>query len=197
MSTATATATATHSTLAPIGHKQLGRLVSKATGITGLFPKSARQGYMLCISIDVPIRANGRKIGTRTERHIVRFTNDGFADQPETFGCFLWGECDAVKMLLLNEIKLAKKHGQAPQMRLSPAQWHGDGSERYTMQATFPSGITKTIYTLAFDNHGCNLSIFNSAEPSGQYGQRSWYDSEEIDNVDEFVTHYEFSSEAL
>ncbi len=177
-------------------HKQLLSLIRKAEYVLGYFPeKSAnwdQSGYQLVFGWNTPIKANGKKIGKRSESHVVSFGRGGFAPTATTFSHFSYGEADAIKLLFAAEVKACAKRSETPTFDVGPTLY---GTDRASVQATIPGcDVVKTVYTVAFRNIGVYLPLFGSSEPANRWGHDEWQTDCETESVDSLVCFYEFDN---
>lgn len=179
-------------------HRQLLAIIRKAEYVLGYFPAKAsnwdQSGYQLVFGWYTPIKANGKKIGKRSESHVVSFKRGGFAPTATTFSHFCYGEADAIKLLFAAEVKACTKSNETPTFDVGPTLY---GNDRASVQATIPgTDCTKTVYTIAFRNTGTYLPLFGSSEPANHWGHDQWRteSSRETETVDTLVCFYEFDN---
>lgn len=184
-----------------ISYKGLSALLRKADFILAKFPESRgwrEGGWQIAIGLRTPIRIGGKKVGERTDYHVIHFDTDGYAPKAETFGHWSHGECDALKVLLAAEIKAAKKLGVAPNFHCKPTTYGGGNRALATIENT-PGFVGKPVYSMSFSSSDMYLSSWGPCEPANRHvvGDHSawWVTRPREETREDFHQDYVFTVE--
>jgi hypothetical protein len=178
-----------------IGLRKMAEVLKTCKTIMGYFqerPEYGSGGYQLIGLRDVPLRANGRQVGTRTESHT--FTVGKLPDAPPDHYLHAgYGTANAIRMMLLSEIADRatdnRKHGceSAPKFRIRIAFWGSEGERRATFKVERGGDCNRDLsgdcYSL--DIGDCHLTIAGfDVEPAGKWSNKPAWSTEPADLQD-------------
>jgi len=174
-----------------IGLGGMAEILKSCTTIMGKFPEKMPKSwdfasYQLIGVREVPLKANGRKVGNRTEWHV--FTVGALpGSAPDTFMHVAGGEAKAIRLLILDEIadrkRDNKRHGSAsfPRVRVRAACWGEQGDRPATFKVaagrSCDHDLRGNVYAVTIGDYYLHVAGFG-VEPANKFGHAAW-DSED------------------